>query len=67
MSVNELQLNNIFTFEVVRMKTINSNESLQGQKMRFIAMSATIPNVQDIAEWLATVKVPAEYFRLFYS
>uniref|UniRef100_A0A8C9SBX4 DNA 3'-5' helicase n=1 Tax=Scleropages formosus TaxID=113540 RepID=A0A8C9SBX4_SCLFO len=53
------------TLEVVvsRMKTINSyheNENPQsGPSVRFVAVSATIPNMSDIAEWLSDWSGPA--------
>lgn len=57
---------------VIRMKTLQSsleddyesNGVLETYgKIRFVAMSATIPNVGDIAEWLGNEKEPAEYFK----
>ncbi|XP_053099284.1 probable ATP-dependent DNA helicase HFM1 isoform X2 [Hemicordylus capensis] len=55
------------TLEVVvsRMKTIQSSLSRSEAKpdsvlpMRFVAVSATIPNAEDIAEWLSDGKGPA--------
>ncbi|NXH39315.1 HFM1 helicase, partial [Dicaeum eximium] len=55
------------TLEVVvsRMKTIQSSLRRLLEKhdtvppLRFVAVSATIPNTQDIAEWLSDSKMPA--------
>uniref|UniRef100_A0A8C5R4H0 Probable ATP-dependent DNA helicase HFM1 n=1 Tax=Leptobrachium leishanense TaxID=445787 RepID=A0A8C5R4H0_9ANUR len=55
------------TLEVVvsRMKTMQSTlsciskESKRHTPMRFVAVSATIPNAEDIAEWLSDGKQPA--------
>ncbi|NWI91143.1 HFM1 helicase, partial [Pitta sordida] len=55
------------TLEVVvsRMKTIQSSlwRQLENQNtvppVRFVAVSATIPNTEDIAEWLSDSKMPA--------
>ncbi|KAF5306945.1 hypothetical protein FQA39_LY00175 [Lamprigera yunnana] len=51
------------TVEVIvsRMKTIQSSleYGLDTMNLRFIAVSATIPNVEDVAEWLSLPKVPA--------
>ncbi|XP_070795506.1 probable ATP-dependent DNA helicase HFM1 [Pituophis catenifer annectens] len=52
------------TLEVVvsRMKTIQSSFSQSSSSvfpMRFVAVSATIPNAEDIAEWLSDGKRPA--------
>ncbi|XP_064621106.1 probable ATP-dependent DNA helicase HFM1 [Lineus longissimus] len=52
---------------VSRMKTVQAafDRSSSGLlQMRFVAVSATVPNVQDIAEWLGTKDVPAEYYRM---
>ncbi|XP_019357136.1 PREDICTED: probable ATP-dependent DNA helicase HFM1 isoform X2 [Gavialis gangeticus] len=55
------------TLEVVvsRMKTVQSSVSRNSENpntfpsMRFVAVSATIPNAEDIAEWLTDSKKPA--------
>ncbi|XP_059584027.1 probable ATP-dependent DNA helicase HFM1 isoform X3 [Alligator mississippiensis] len=55
------------TLEVVvsRMKTVQSSFSCSSENpntvpsMRFVAVSATIPNAEDIAEWLTDDKKPA--------
>ncbi|XP_054836336.1 probable ATP-dependent DNA helicase HFM1 [Eublepharis macularius] len=55
------------TLEVVvsRMKTVQSSLSRSSENhdsvhlMRFVAVSATIPNAEDIAEWLSDGKNPA--------
>ncbi|NXA08912.1 HFM1 helicase, partial [Sapayoa aenigma] len=54
------------TLEVVvsRMKTIQSSlwrllENHTVPPLRFVAVSATIPNTEDIAEWLSDSKMPA--------
>ncbi|KAL8178335.1 UNVERIFIED_CONTAM: ATP-dependent DNA helicase MER3 [Gekko kuhli] len=55
------------TLEVVvsRMKTVQSSLSHSSENhdtarpMRFVAVSATIPNAEDIAEWLSDGKNPA--------
>uniref|UniRef100_A0A7M4G259 Probable ATP-dependent DNA helicase HFM1 n=1 Tax=Crocodylus porosus TaxID=8502 RepID=A0A7M4G259_CROPO len=55
------------TLEVVvsRMKTVQSSVSRSSENpntfpsMRFVAVSATIPNAEDIAEWLTDGKKPA--------
>ncbi|NXT98537.1 HFM1 helicase, partial [Buphagus erythrorhynchus] len=59
------------TLEVVvsRMKTIQSSLWRLLEKhdtvppLRFVAVSATIPNTQDIAEWLSDSKMPATEFK----
>ncbi|XP_065597638.1 probable ATP-dependent DNA helicase HFM1 [Cyrtonyx montezumae] len=54
------------TLEVVvsRMKTVQSSlwrlsENHDVSPLRFVAVSATIPNAEDIAEWLSDGKMPA--------
>ncbi|XP_031410613.1 probable ATP-dependent DNA helicase HFM1 isoform X3 [Meleagris gallopavo] len=54
------------TLEVVvsRMKTVQSSlwrlsENHHVPPLRFVAVSATIPNAEDIAEWLSDGKIPA--------
>ncbi|XP_021260589.1 probable ATP-dependent DNA helicase HFM1 isoform X2 [Numida meleagris] len=54
------------TLEVVvsRMKTVQSSlwrlsENRDVPPLRFVAVSATIPNAEDIAEWLSDGKMPA--------
>nr|XP_010301135.1 PREDICTED: probable ATP-dependent DNA helicase HFM1 [Balearica regulorum gibbericeps] len=54
------------TLEVVvsRMKTVQSSlwrllENHDTPPLRFVAVSATIPNAEDIAEWLSDSKMPA--------
>ncbi|XP_069823753.1 probable ATP-dependent DNA helicase HFM1 [Dendropsophus ebraccatus] len=49
------------TLEVVvsRMKTIQARNSEETLPMRFVAVSATIPNADDIAEWLSDGRYPA--------
>ncbi|XP_056379143.1 probable ATP-dependent DNA helicase HFM1 [Hyla sarda] len=49
------------TLEVVvsRMKTMQAKNSEEILPMRFVAVSATIPNAGDIAEWLSDGKYPA--------
>ncbi|KAI9009744.1 Sec63 Brl domain-containing protein [Gaertneriomyces semiglobifer] len=57
------------TLEVVisRMKTVNSElkrervgDPFFGSKIRFLAVSATVPNIDDIAAWLKEDNQPAE-------
>ena len=46
---------NKFCFKVCRMKTIEeSNLDDDLSKIRFVAVSATVPNIEDVAEWLGT-------------
>ncbi|KAM5256391.1 putative ATP-dependent DNA helicase HFM1 [Ctenodactylus gundi] len=59
------------TLEVVvsRMKTVQSlSQPLENTStnipMRFVAVSATIPNVEDIAEWLSDGERPAVYLKM---
>ncbi|XP_024124379.1 probable ATP-dependent DNA helicase HFM1 isoform X2 [Oryzias melastigma] len=58
------------TLEVVvsRMKAVHSFRTSQnpeaGLSMRFVAVSATIPNVSDIAEWLSNEGEPAAYLNM---
>ncbi|XP_067331830.1 probable ATP-dependent DNA helicase HFM1 isoform X2 [Channa argus] len=55
------------TLEVVvsRMKTVHTYRTVQnpgtGLSVRFVAVSATIPNISDIAEWLSNESGPATY------
>ncbi|KAG8014030.1 putative ATP-dependent DNA helicase HFM1, partial [Nibea albiflora] len=55
------------TLEVVvsRMKAVNAYRTAQnpesGLSMRFVAVSATIPNISDIADWLSNESGPATY------
>ncbi|KAM9789256.1 LOW QUALITY PROTEIN: putative ATP-dependent DNA helicase HFM1 [Neosynchiropus ocellatus] len=55
------------TLEVVvsRMKAVDSYRTAQnpeaGLSMRFVAVSATIPNVADIADWLSNENGPAAF------
>ncbi|MEQ2307495.1 ATP-dependent DNA helicase MER3 [Ameca splendens] len=58
------------TLEVVvsRMKAVNSYRTSQipeaGVTMRFVAVSATIPNISDIADWLSNGSEPAMYLSM---
>lgn len=58
------------TLEVVvsRMKTVNAYRTAQNKKdnvsMRFVAVSATIPNITDIANWLCDQNGPATYLNM---
>ncbi|XP_057714214.1 probable ATP-dependent DNA helicase HFM1 isoform X2 [Corythoichthys intestinalis] len=58
------------TLEVVvsRMKAVHGYMVVQNQDtgitMRFLAVSATIPNISDIADWLSNEKGPASYLQL---
>ncbi|ESP01500.1 hypothetical protein LOTGIDRAFT_139720, partial [Lottia gigantea] len=48
-----------------RMKTlIISDKNSDKIPMRFVAVSATIPNIQDLAEWLGRSNVPALSYKL---
>ncbi|XP_029686652.1 probable ATP-dependent DNA helicase HFM1 isoform X3 [Takifugu rubripes] len=55
------------TLEVVvsRMKAVNAYRAAQNQgtsgTMRIVAVSATIPNISDIADWLSHESLPATY------
>ncbi|XP_040000435.1 probable ATP-dependent DNA helicase HFM1 [Xiphias gladius] len=55
------------TLEVVvsRMKAVHTYRAAQnpdaGLSMRFVAVSATIPNISDIADWLSNESGPATY------
>ena len=44
---------------VSRMKTLS--KELSEMQLRIIAVSATCPNIIDIAEWLRNDEFPAEY------
>ncbi|KAK5918937.1 hypothetical protein CgunFtcFv8_022875 [Champsocephalus gunnari] len=58
------------TLEVVvsRMKAVHAYRTAQntetGLSMRFVAVSATIPNVSDIADWLSDESGPATYLEM---
>ncbi|XP_072297913.1 probable ATP-dependent DNA helicase HFM1 [Eucyclogobius newberryi] len=58
------------TLEVVvsRMKTVNTYRTIQNPEgaasMRFVAVSATIPNITDIADWLCDSNGPATYLNM---
>uniref|UniRef100_A0A3P9NPP9 DNA 3'-5' helicase n=1 Tax=Poecilia reticulata TaxID=8081 RepID=A0A3P9NPP9_POERE len=58
------------TLEVVvsRMKAVNSYRTSQnpeaGVTMRLVAVSATIPNICDIADWLSNGSEPASYLSM---
>ncbi|XP_033959695.2 probable ATP-dependent DNA helicase HFM1 [Pseudochaenichthys georgianus] len=58
------------TLEVVvsRMKAVHAYRTAQntetGLCMRFVAVSATIPNVSDIADWLSDESGPATYLEM---
>ena len=43
------------------MKTVRT--VFKEMKLRFVAVSATIPNTQDIAEWLGSKQNPAVKFK----
>ncbi|KAK3910918.1 putative ATP-dependent DNA helicase HFM1, partial [Frankliniella fusca] len=52
---------------VSRMKMLQQHQRADNQSLpslRFIAVSATIPNVEDLAQWLGTLEKPAKYFRM---
>ncbi|XP_028987993.1 probable ATP-dependent DNA helicase HFM1 isoform X2 [Betta splendens] len=58
------------TLEVVvnRMKTVHAYRTAQNPEtdltMRFVAVSATIPNISDIADWLSDENGPAKYLHM---
>ncbi|XP_072220467.1 probable ATP-dependent DNA helicase HFM1 isoform X1 [Leuresthes tenuis] len=58
------------TLEVVvsRMKTVQTYRTSQnpeaGLSMRFVAVSATIPNIYDIADWLSNESGPATFLNM---
>ncbi|XP_077394104.1 putative ATP-dependent DNA helicase HFM1 isoform X2 [Festucalex cinctus] len=58
------------TLEVVvsRMKAVHAYRTVHNQdkgiSMRFVAVSATIPNISDIADWLSNENGPASYLEL---
>ncbi|CAF96372.1 unnamed protein product, partial [Tetraodon nigroviridis] len=58
------------TLEVVvsRMKAVNAYRTVQNQgtcgPMRIVAVSATIPNISDIADWLSDESGPATYLAM---
>ncbi|XP_059199855.1 probable ATP-dependent DNA helicase HFM1 [Centropristis striata] len=58
------------TLEVVvsRMKAVNAFRTAQDPgtslSMRFVAVSATIPNISDIADWLSNESGPATYLHM---
>ncbi|XP_038158410.1 probable ATP-dependent DNA helicase HFM1 [Cyprinodon tularosa] len=58
------------TLEVVvsRMKAVNSYRASQSPEgsftMRFVAVSATVPNVSDIADWLSNGSEPATFLSM---
>ncbi|KAG7227175.1 hypothetical protein INR49_013974, partial [Caranx melampygus] len=58
------------TLEVVvsRMKAVHAYRTAQnpeeGLSMRFVAVSATIPNISDIADWLSNESGPAMYVEM---
>nr|XP_015831544.2 probable ATP-dependent DNA helicase HFM1 isoform X2 [Nothobranchius furzeri] len=58
------------TLEVVvsRMKAVNAYRASQnpeaGLSMRFVAVSATIPNISDLADWLSNESGPATYLSM---
>ncbi|XP_054622739.1 probable ATP-dependent DNA helicase HFM1 isoform X2 [Dunckerocampus dactyliophorus] len=58
------------TLEVVvsRMKAVHAYRTAQNPdtalSMRFVAASATIPNISDIADWLSSEKGPATYLEV---
>lgn len=41
----------------------HDNSLLSAMNMRFVAVSATAPNVEDLAEWLSMPSVPAKPFK----
>ncbi|CAG0883311.1 unnamed protein product [Darwinula stevensoni] len=47
---------------VSRMKTIQKTKDSALSPVRFIAVSATIPNIEDISQWLSSVDRPAKHF-----
>ncbi|KAE8748528.1 hypothetical protein FOCC_FOCC004704 [Frankliniella occidentalis] len=52
---------------VSRMKMLQQQQRSDNHSLptlRFIAVSATIPNVEDLAQWLGTHEKPAKYFRM---
>lgn len=44
------------------MKIIQEYHGVQ-QKIRFLAVSATIPNVEDVAEWIDASLTTVKYFQ----
>ncbi|XP_058487783.1 probable ATP-dependent DNA helicase HFM1 isoform X1 [Solea solea] len=58
------------TLEVVvsRMKAVHTYRTIQnpdaGLSMRFVAVSATVPNISDIADWLSNESGPATYLEM---
>ncbi|XP_059146757.1 probable ATP-dependent DNA helicase HFM1 [Physella acuta] len=49
---------------VSRMKTLQNTQLAETRHIRFIAVSATMPNYGDIADWLGTTKNSASAFNL---
>ncbi|KAK7790265.1 hypothetical protein R5R35_012634 [Gryllus longicercus] len=74
--LNDEQRGPVLEAVVSRMKTIHEaikdDEKLENRdkrtlvptSIRFIAVSATIPNIEDVASWLGDVNNPAQYFSL---
>ena len=45
-----------------RLEAVVSRMKIYGNDIRFIALSATVPNIQDVAEWLGSAEKPARVF-----
>lgn len=47
--------------KMLKQQQCSDNKSLPS--LRFIAVSATLPNVEDLAQWLGSHEYPAKYFK----
>lgn len=64
--INESSRGSTIEAVVSRMKSLSYNNDEQKSTIRFIAVSATIPNIQDFSLWLSsdlTQKNPAIYYK----
>ncbi len=64
--INENSRGSIIEAVVSRMKSLSYNIDEQKSSIRFIAVSATIPNIEDFSMWLSSDishKIPAIYYK----
>lgn len=61
--LNEERRGSTLEAVVSRMKTIQESLMPNDNHIRFLAVSATIPNIEDIAGWLGKKNVPAKFYK----
>ncbi|XP_066905117.1 probable ATP-dependent DNA helicase HFM1 isoform X2 [Halyomorpha halys] len=61
--LNEERRGSTLEAVVSRMKTIQESLMSNDNRIRFLAVSATIPNIEDVASWLGKKNDPAKFYK----